>query len=78
MIIKKLQLKIYLIELRHGEIKGAYIGFETGTGKEILKFFIRNHFKAGMLWLYCYKNSFYQKNNFTFLISKMNLVEHKY
>ena len=35
MIIKKLQLKIYLIELRHGEIKGAYIGFETGTGKTI-------------------------------------------
>lgn len=59
---------------KNGKIIPKYVCdyFETGTGKEILKFFIRNHFKAGMLWLYCYKNSFYQKNNFTFLENKIH------
>lgn len=58
----------------NGEIIPKYVCdyFEIDTGKQILNFFIKNHFKTGMLWLYCYKNSFYQKNAFTFLEKKIH------
>ena len=59
---------------KNGEIIPKYVCdyFDIGTGKEVLKFFIKNHFKTGMLWLYCYNNSFYKKNYFTFLENKIH------
>ena len=59
---------------KNGEIIPKYVCdyFDIGTGQEVLKFFIKNYFKTGMLWLYCYNNLFYKKNHFTFLENKIH------